>query len=82
MAGTEQARWLSAIDKVFATDFGYRQDDLPTPPVWTGVEQHEAQSLAVALVLGGAVLAFQKEQLSPKGRSAKKSDQERDLVVW
>jgi hypothetical protein len=82
MSGAEQARWLSAIDNVFAMDFGGHQDDLPSPPVWTGVEQHEAQSLAVALVLGGAVLAFQQEQLAPKGRAAKKGSQERDAVIW
>jgi hypothetical protein len=73
MAGTEQARWLAAIDAVFISDFAAHQNDLPGPPMWTGLSVHDERTLAVALVLAGAVLAFQKEIVFTKDSSAKKN---------
>jgi len=65
-ARAEDARWLAAVDAVFAQDFAAQEDGLMAPTVWTGLHEEEQRSVAVALVLSGAVLALQ-----PKGEYIK-----------
>jgi len=61
-APDDQISWMEAVAPVFAHDFAASEEEMIAQPLHAGLQEYEPRCLLEALVVTGAILAFQPRE--------------------